>query len=141
MIRKYIDRIIEKDNKEHMWHLADMLTDALYDLKSYNKDRYHEYKNKIKGMAYDYEIDEEMAREIVKDMEPLGEQWNMETLSQLLANDTHKLCDMYVVMNALANDYKDIIPLAQRDTYIKMAHAWIDDVDGRDHKVWWYFVK
>ena len=23
----------------------------------------------------------------------------------------------------------------------KMAHAWLDDVDGKENKTWWYFVK
>lgn len=47
---------------------------------------------------------------------------------------------MYVVMNSLANDYQDIISLEDAETYIKMAHAWLDDVDQKEHKLWKYFV-
>lgn len=140
-MRKYIDMIVEKGNKEDMDCLGDILLESLQDLKESNHDKYHRYKNKIKGMAYDYKIDADLAKEIVHDMKPTGECWTMEALYSLIPNDPHGIEDMYVVMNSLANDYKDIIPISQRDTYIKMAHAWIDDIDGRDHKVWWYFVK
>ena len=37
--------------------------------------------------------------------------------------------------------HKDIIDKENVKVYIDMAHAWIDDVDGHKHKVWWYFVK
>lgn len=140
-MRKYINQIVERDNKEDMQCLSDILIDALYDLKEVDPNKYHKYKNKIKGMAYGYQLDSELAKEIVHEMKPLGEYWTMETLQSIIPNDNHRLCDMYVVINSLANDYKDVIPLTQRDTYIKMAHAWIDDVDAKEHKVWWYFVK
>lgn len=26
------------------------------------------------------------------------------------------------------------------DTYVKMAYAWLDDVDAKEHKVWKYFI-
>lgn len=141
-MKKYLDKIIENNHEGDMVLLGNMFSDIMHELKDYApKSVYDSYKIKLKGMAYNYTLDEELAKHIVEDMKPIGEQWNMETLSQLLNNDAHNLCDMYVVINSLANDYKDIIPLTQRDTYIKMAHAWIDDIDGRDHKVWWYFVK
>ena len=74
-------------------------------------------------------------------MRPLGEYWDMQTISSVINNDNHRLCDMYVVMNSLINDYQDVINPEEVDTYIKMAHAWLDDIDGKDNKVWWYFVK
>ena len=91
-------------------------------------------------MAYNYQIDEYMAHEIVEDMKPLGEYWNMNTIKSVIGNDNHRLEDMYVVMNSLANDYQDIISLEDAETYIKMAHAWLDDVDQKEHKLWKYFV-
>lgn len=48
---------------------------------------------------------------------------------------------MYVVMNSLANDYGEIIPLDDTDMYIELADAWIKDVDAADNKTWWYFVR
>ena len=62
------------------------------------------------------------------------------TIKSVIGNDNHRLEDMYVVMNNLANDYQDIISLEDAETYIKMAHAWLDDVDQKEHKLWKYFV-
>ena len=47
---------------------------------------------------------------------------------------------MYIVMNSLYNDYGNIINKDDVNTYIRLAHAWLDDEDGKNNKVWWYFV-
>lgn len=140
MIRKYIEKIGENRNIEDMNKLGDMLTEIIYETKESHPEIYKKYKHKLMGMAYNYQIDEHMAHEIVEDMKPLGEYWSMETVRSVIGNDNHKLEDMYVVMNSLANDYKDIISLDDAETYIKMAHAWLDDIDGKEHKLWKYFV-
>lgn len=140
MIKKYISRIVQNGRQEDMEELGDIFSDVMYELKEYNKEDYMEYKHKLCGMAYDYQIDEHMAHEIVEDMKPLGEYWNMDTIKSVIGNDNHRVEDMYVVMNSLANDYKDIINLEDAETYIKMAHAWLDDLDAKEHKLWKYFV-
>ena len=140
MIRKYIEKIGENKNIEDMRTLGDMLADIIYDTKESHPDIYKKYKKKLIGMAYNYEIDKDLAHEIVEDMKPLGEYWNMETVASVIGNDMHRLEDMYVVMNSLANDYQKIISLDEPETYVEMAHAWIDDVDAKEHKLWKYFV-
>ena len=140
-MKEYIEKIVANGKQEDMECLSDILTNLLYELKESNYDEFKKYKNKIKGMAYNYQIDEELAEEIVEDMKPLGEYWNMETVKNVIGNDTHRLENMYVVMNSLANDYQNVVNLDEADTYVKMAHAWLDDVDGKENKVWWYFVK
>ena len=140
-MKEYINRIVMMGKKEDMDCLSDMLVDLLYEMKETNPMEYKKYKTKLKGMAYDYKIDEELAHEIVEDMKPLGEYWNMEAIRSVTGNDAHDLINMYVVMNSLANDYKDVISTDETNTYIKMADAWLDDVDARNNKVWWYFVK
>ena len=140
MIRKYIEKIGENRNIEDMKKLGDMLADIIYSTKESHPDLYKKYKAKLLGMAYNYQIDKELAHEIVEDMKPLGEYWSMETIANVIGNDTHRIEDMYVVMNSLANDYQGIVKLDDVDTYIKMAHAWLDDVDAKDHKLWKYFI-
>ena len=140
-MKEYINRIVANNKQEDMDCLSDILVDTLYEIKENNYDEFRKYKIKIKGMAYNYQIDEELAEEIVEDMKPFGEYWNMETIQSVIGNDTHRLCDMYVVMNSLVNDYQGVINPDEVDIYIKMAHAWIDDVDGKENKIWWYFVK
>ena len=140
MVKKYIDKIVQNGKQEDMEELGDIFSDVMYELKEYNKADYMEYKHKLCGMAYNYQIDEHMAHEIVEDMKPLGEYWNMETIKSVIGNDNHRLEDMYVVMNSLVNDYQSIISPDEAETYIKMAHAWLDDQDAKEHKLWKYFV-
>ena len=140
-MKEYINRIVQLGKQEDMDCLGDMMVDLLYELKESNEMEYKKYKTKIKGMAYDYKIDEELAKDIVEDMKPLGEYWNMETIKSVIPNDTHRLEDMYVVMNSLVNDYSNVINPEEVETYINMAHAWLDDVDAKPNKIWWYFVK
>lgn len=140
-MKEYINKIVANGKPEDMDCLSDIMVDLLCDLKETDKHEYKMYKMKIKGMAYDYTIDEEMAKEIVEDMKPLGEYWDMGTIKVAIEPDTHRTIDMYVVMNSLVNDYKDIINPDEVEKYIQMAHAWIDDIDGKDNKIWWYFVK
>ena len=140
-MKEYIDKIVKNGKQEDMDCLSNILVDSLYKIKEYDYNDFKKYKNKIKGMAYNYQIDEELAKEIVEDMKPLGEYWSMETVASVIGNDTHRLCDMYVVMNSLVNDYQSVVSFDDAETYIKMAHAWLDDVDGKENKVWWYFVK
>ena len=137
---EYIDKIIANGKKEDMECLKDIFTNAMSELKDINPSKYKEYKIKLKGMAYNYEIDEELAKEIVDNMKPLGEHWSIEEVSNANGEDNHRIEDVYVVMNSLANDYKDVISLDDTDTYVRLARAWLDDEDGKEHKVWKYFV-
>ena len=140
MIRKYIEKIGEKRNVEDMKELGDMLAEIIYDTKESHPDIYKKYKKKLIGMAYNYEIDKELAHEIVEDMKPLGEYWSMDTIASVIGNDTHRIEDMYVVMNSLVNDYQNVVNPDDAETYVKMTHAWLDDVDAKEHKLWKYFI-
>ena len=88
----------------------------------------------------DYKIDEDMAYEIVEKMLPDGELWSIDTIKNVIGEDNHSLYDMYIVMNSLYNDYGNIINKDDVNTYIRLAHAWLDDIDSHKNKIWWYFV-
>ena len=143
MIRKYIEKIGENKNAEDMQKLGDMLSDIIEATKESHPEMYKKYKNKLKGMAYNYEFDEEMAKEIVEEMKPLGEYWNLDTIKQVKESNGLEcnLYDLYVVMNSMANDYKDVINLEDVETYIKLSKAFMNDEDASEHKVWKYFTK
>ena len=134
-MKKYLDMIIVKGRQEDMDCLGEMLI-KLID----SSDEKKMYKNKIVGMAYDYKVPEEMAEEIVYDMQPRGEVWSKDTIISVVGN-VPNINDIYIVMNSLANDYGDIFPIEDVDTYVKMTNAWINDIDAHKNKVWWYFVK
>ena len=137
-MKKYIERIVLSGKKEDMDCLEDILLDSLCELKETNPEKYHKFKIKIIGMAHNFKIDKDLANEIVNDMKPKGKYWTEEQVFQLIGNQSY---DMYVVMNSLANDYGEIIPLDDTDMYIELADAWIKDVDAAENKTWWYFVR
>ena len=97
---------------------------------------------KLMGMAYGYKFNKDMAEELVENMRPLGQYWNIETTSKVKkdydinADD----CDFYIVMNSLANDYYKIIDREDIETYSKMTGAFINDEDAIKNKVWKYFT-
>ena len=140
-MKEYLRRIIDVGSREDMECLGEIFIELLEKLKQTDEMQFKRYKNKIKGMAYNYEIDEELAKEIVSEMIPLGEEWDMETVRSATIESPHSLNDLYVVMNSLANDYSEIIPITEVATYTRMTNAWLEDPDAPSHKVWWYFIK
>ena len=143
MIKRYIEKIVDNGKPENMNKLSNMLEEVIYYMKENNYEKYRKYKNKLMGMAYDYKFDEEMAEEIVNNMMPIGEYWDIETINQVKIkyNLSEDLNCLYVVMNAMINDYGDIINKDGVDTYVKMAEAFINDEDAVEHKVWKYFTE
>jgi len=141
-IKNYIEMIVNNGNKEDMECLSDMLTEVIDILKDEHYDKYEKYKMKLYGMAYGYKFDEDMAHEIVEEMRPLGEYWDMKTTSSVKNQYGLNIDDyvFYVVMNSLANDYQNAISLDEVETYVKMAVAFIDDEDAVKNKVWKYFT-
>ena len=138
-MKEYLDKIVTNGKKEDMDCLSDILIELMYELKENNYKEYKEYKNKIIGMAYDYKITPELAKDIVDDMKPKGEYWSMETIKNVVG-DIPNISEVYVVMNSLVNDYGDIIPTDDVDKYVKMTNAWLNDIDAPKNKAWRYFV-
>lgn len=141
IIKEYIEKIIENGKSEDMKELSNMLDESIVKLKILEPECYKKYKMKLMGIAYGYKFDKEMAEEIVNDMRPLGEYWNMETTNRLkreYSSDTNE-CDFYIVMNSLVNDYNKIIDKDDADTYAKLSNAFINDEDAKKDKVWIYY--
>ena len=138
-MKEYLQMIVDNGKKQDMECLSDILIELMYELKESNHYEYEEYKRKIIGMAYDYKINGELAYDIVTDMRPRGEYWDKDTIISVVGNQPN-INDIYVVMNSLANDYGDVISLEDVETYVKMTNAWLNDVDAKRDKVWWYFV-
>lgn len=141
-IKEYIEKIVENGKPEDMKELSNMLDEAIIKVKITEPECYKKYKMKLMGMAYSYKFNKDMAEELVENMRPLGQYWNIETTSKVKkdydinADD----CDFYIVMNSLANDYYKIIDREDIETYSKMAGAFINDEDAIKNKVWKYFT-
>ena len=138
-MREYLDKIVNNGKKEDMECLENILIDVLDEIKDIDHDKYKKYKGKIIGMAYDYTINDELAKSIVDDMKPKGEYWSKDTIMSVVGN-VPNIDTIYVVMNSLVNDYGDVVSPEDVDTYVKMTQAWLNDVDAKPNKVWKYFV-
>ena len=149
-IREYIDKIGENRKQEDMEKLGDMLAELIYMTKESHHEIYEKYKMCLYTMAYGKVLNEEMAEEIVEDMKPAGEHWNMETTTavknQYGIKDISDI-DFYVVMNSKYNDNKDTVDRfadtedKKLDMYVSLTKDFVHDPDAKEGKVFTYFTK
>ena len=141
-IREYIGKIVAKGQKEDMEELSEMLDELICDLKEKNPKLYKKYKEELYELANGKVLTEEMAHEIVENMKPLGEYWDINTIKQVKSSAglTYSDYDFYTVMNSLVNDYGEIIDKEDIEIYVKMAKAFIEDEDATKDKVFVYFT-
>ena len=141
-IKEYLIRIISNGRKEDMEKLGDILDEAIYKVKECDEEWYEEKCMKLYTMAYGKVINEEMAKEIVDNMKPSGEHWDIEQTRQVqIQNGLNNIrdVDFYLVFNMAYNDYYDIFE-DNTEMYIKYAKKFILDEDAKDDKVFLYFT-
>lgn len=141
-IEHYIRKIVDDGDRREMEELSDILVDVVDIIKKYDEDCYKEYKYKLRKMAYGDEITEEEAREIVRNMRPEGERWNIEQTSQMQRDYGYENIDsvkFYLVANQGFNDYREVFG-DNLETYIRYTEAFINDPDAGPHKVEKYFL-
>ena len=149
MIRKYIEKIGENKKPEDMEKLGDMLADIIEAMKDSHPEMYEKYKMCLYTMAYGYVLTEDMAKEIVHNMKPYGEHWNIETTTAVKNNagisDISDV-DFYTVMNKTYNDNKDTVENfadtdeRQLEMYISLTKDFVLDPDAKKGKVFKYFT-
>lgn len=141
-IRKYITKIVDDGSQEDMRKLADILVQSIEQMQNYNIDMYDDYTMKLYKLAYGCELDEDLATEIVNEMQPYGQRWSMQETEKIQRdynlNDI-KPVDFYVVMNQGFNDFNKIWG-DDLSMYIKYTDAFINDIDAKKGKVFKYFT-
>ena len=141
-IERYIRKIVNDGDRREMEELSDILVEVVDIIKKYDEDCYKEYKYKLRKMAYGDEITEEEAKEIVRNMRPEGERWNIEQTSQMQRDYGYENIDsvkFYLVANQGFNDYREVFG-DNLETYIRYTEAFINDPDAGPHKVEKYFL-
>lgn len=148
-IKKYINKIVSNGNNEDMEKLSNMLVDLMYKIKEYNENEFHEEKIKLYEIAYGKVLTEDMAKEIVTNMMPYGEYWDMETTTtaknQFGIKNISDI-DFYVVMNKSYNDNKDTVDKFITDNdkklqmYVSLTNDFVNDIDAKEGKVYTYFM-
>ena len=144
-MEEYIDKIVEKGSKEDMEELSAILIKVVDNL---DDDKKEKVKKKLYEMAYGKVLTKDMAEEVVHNMKPYGEFWDIDTTTEVKKQhgiDNIKDIDFYVVMNMIYNDNKDTIDRFIQDdnkleAYISLAKDFILDVDGKKDKLYDYFA-
>ena len=141
-VEEYIEKIIKDGSIEEMEELSDMLEDLLEMIEEYNPKCYKEYEMKLYKMAYGTKITKEMAEEIVSKMRPYGKRWSIEETKRLQEQYGEENIDpveFFLVMNTGFNDYRNLFE-ENIDDYVKFTVDFIEDEDGREHKVFHYYM-
>jgi hypothetical protein len=148
-IKEYIEKIIQKNKKEDMEKLSDMLEDLTYKMKEYDEECYHKYKMKLYEMAYGCILTDDMKREWVSGMKPMAK-WTEEEVENVVKayGINIPVTSAYVIMNMLYSDMK--IALGNGDDeeslkrYIEATKGWYFDEDSKytkEEKLFKYYFK
>ena len=148
-VKKEIEIISDKKNLEDMEELGEIFRKMLCMLEKDHPEKAKKYRMKIHIMAYGEVLTEDMAKEIVHEMKPAGEHWNIEQTTAVKneygITDISDV-DFYISMNKSYNDNKDTVEYfladeSQRlEMYVRLTKDFINDIDARPGKVFRYFI-
>lgn len=133
-----------KDDFKEMAEYGIVMEHLMGKLEAHSPMLFKETMDRLEDIAYDIPL--EKAKEIVRKMRPFGEHWNYETVKHYVeGKDVLGQCVYYyLVMNMMYNDYYDVATnfghQADTEFYFELAHAFINDEDGKKHKVERYFM-
>ena len=135
-------RAIDKAGAEEVWSLLD---ETMENVKHRYPDLYKNMVEELEDLAFKIPYDE--ARQIVRGMRPRGEVFSLDETKQLIDKYGIKAkcpIEYYLCINMMANDYQDTARKfgLERNTefYLSLAKDFIDDADGKPHKVQRYFL-
>jgi hypothetical protein len=139
---KYVDKIVEKGNKESMEMLDHVFDKAMEHIEECDEELYHKLCNKLYVALNGKILTEEKAKEIVKNMKPYSTHWTLEETKQVQSKygmTNIRDIDFFVVMNSAYNDYKDLFD-TDVEMYAKFSKNFIDDKDAKKDKVFIYYM-
>ena len=143
-IKKMMDIIVEKGNKEQMDKLGNMFVDMVYDLKEKDPMKFKSIEYEMHKIAYGDHLTEWQAKCWVSSMEnkdgTKGEHWTYEQTEDVRKQYAPGLhhCDWYAVLNMIYSDYYNT--KFDTATYIQLAKDWLDDKDIGSCKALKYYL-
>ena len=143
-MKKLLEHIdyTKPDNKKRM---NELFIELLDDAMEYDKEMYDYAKCELYELAYGKKLNEEMAEEWVKDMQPMGKHWTMDETTEAMKSLGYNcdIIDYFVVANMMYNDYYNLVK-EDETMALKLAYDWLDDEDAKENKLydyWKYIVK
>lgn len=141
MHKKLLEEMKKRKSEKDLMCLADIVDMCLDTMKESDHEFYEHLERKMYEMLYGRKLNEEMAKEIVEDMQPNGEHWSIEQTNSVLQSKGWQLdkVDFYIVMNSAYNDYHELFE-EDVDKYAMYSKLFIKDTDAKEGKVYNYFM-
>ena len=142
MHNKYMKDIDFGRNKESLMDVIDML---MCEVKEDEPELYKHIECILYEDAYGKKINEEMANQWVKNMQPVGIHWTMEETTAAAKSLGYNVnpVEFYVVANMMYNDYYSIVK-EDDGLALSLAKEWLNDKDAKEYKLyeyWKYIIK
>lgn len=138
-----IEIIIDNGKIEDMHELSKMLVTLLEKLCQEDEKEYKMYEIRLYKMAFGNKLSKDMAEEIVSNMQPYGEHWDINESKRIQAQrglDNIREIDFFTVLNSAYNDYNDIFG-EDLEGYVRFTIDFINDPDAKEDKVFTYFTE
>ena len=142
MHKIYIDRIINSNDPKKMKELENVMIDTITYLKTLDPEEYEDIECELYEISEGKVLNEEKAKCIIENMKPYGMKWQLSETEQIRKENgltNIRPVDFWIVMNSAYNDYKELFD-DNLDMYVKFAKLFIMDKDGKDDKVYLYFM-
>lgn len=140
-LRDISDAIYEEDDRGKMEAMNSLYYEMADYIGTVNPSLYKDFCERAEGILYN--ISEEEAEMLVREMRPYGEHWTMDDVSNYVSSrGMEPSCEYYLAMNMAFNDYRNTAQMMGIDTpdfYFNIANDFINDVDGKSHKIEKYF--
>ena len=137
--KNYINKILNSGDKEKTDELSEYMN---YIIDMVGEREREKVEEKLYEIAEGKVLNEDMAREIIEKMTPIGMKWKLEeteTVRNAYNYSDIRPVDFWIVMNSAANDYEDLFK-DNVEWYAKFARDFIKDEDAVDDKVYYYFT-
>ena len=120
--------------------LSDIIDMLMCEVKETDHKLYEHIESELYESAYGKVVNEEMAYEWVKSMQPVGMHWTIEETTDAMHSLGYNLdaTEFFVVANMMYNDYFEIVR-DDETMALKLAYAWLEDKDSKDHKLYRYW--
>lgn len=137
MHNKYMKDIDFSRHKESLMDVIDML---MCEVKEDEPELYKHIECTLYEDAYGKKINEEMAHQWVKSMQPVAMHWTMEETTGAMKSLGYSLnpIEFYVVANMMYNDYYSLVK-EDEAMALKLAREWLMDKDAKECKLYEYW--
>lgn len=149
-IKHLYEEAIKKSNfKALMEEWVSIFSDLLLEIKAENPKLEKMVINDLYVSLFGEHFNKENAEEAVAGMEnedgSLGEHWTVSETTRIANEnrvtwDSFNEFDWYYTLNMIYSDYYKIFN-DDIQTYIKLAKAWLNDIDVPEGKAWRYYTQ